>query len=107
ETDLGDISEMIEQLEQIARVLYGRIERAKSYGRTLTIKIKFEDFKQITRSKTFASEIDSYELLWDCTTEIFNKLDLSGYKVRLLGVSVSNFVSDDNSSKPLQLTFDF
>lgn len=107
ETDLGEISEMLDELEQIAKILYGRIERSKSYGRTLTIKIKFADFKQITRSKTFATEIDSYEILWDCTTEIFNKLDLSGYKVRLLGISVSNFVSDEDTPQPLQLTFDF
>ena len=107
ETDIEESEEMLEQLENIAQTLHRRIERAKSYGRTLTIKIKFSDFKQITRSKTYSIEIDSYESLWHSTNEIFNKLDLTGYKVRLLGISVSNFVTDDDSSQPLQLTFDF
>lgn len=107
ETDIEDPDEMLGQLEQIANVLFGRMQRAKLYGRTLTIKIKFSDFKQITRSKTFPFEIDTYEVLWHSTTEIFNKLDLEGYKVRLLGISVSNFISENNLSQPLQLTFDF
>ena len=107
ETDIGNIPEMIFELEQIAKILYGRIEKSKSYGRTITIKIKFDDFKQITRSKTYYQEIDGYEILWDATLEIFNKLDLRNLKVRLLGISVSNFTSDIDTSKPLQLTFDF
>jgi DNA polymerase IV len=107
ETDIENPEEMLEQLEKIAQTLIGRIERTKLFGRTLTLKIKFSDFKQITRSKTFSVEIDSYESLWHSTTEIFNKLDLSGYKIRLLGISVSNFVTEDDLSQPLQLTFDF
>ena len=56
ETDIENPEEMLEQLEKIAQTLMGRIERVKLYGRTLTIKIKFSDFKQITRSKTFPLE---------------------------------------------------
>jgi len=107
ETDIEEPKEMLDQLGKIAQTLHGRIEKAKSYGRTLTIKIKFDDFKQITRSKTYPIEIDSYESLWYSTNEIFSKLDLTGYKVRLLGISVSNFITDDDLSQPLQLTFDF
>ncbi len=107
EYDIEDPEEMLDELEKIAQTLHRRIEMAKAFGRTLTIKIKFSDFKQITRSKTYPIEIDTYEVLWDSTKEVFNKLDFSGYKVRLLGISVSNFVADEDLSQPLQLTFDF
>jgi DNA polymerase IV len=41
------------ELEQIARTLCERIERHQASGRTLTLKVKFSDYRQITRSRTF------------------------------------------------------
>jgi DNA polymerase-4 len=64
EYDIDDPDEMLDELEKIGQTLYRRIEKSKAYGRTLTIKIKFSDFKQITRSKTYPIEIDTYEVLW-------------------------------------------
>lgn len=107
EIDLETKEDMQLELKKIAVKLFERIKKAQSFGKTLTIKIKFHDFKQITRSKTFTYEIDSFEVLWSATCEIFDKLDFTNLKVRLLGISVANFNSDNDASQPLQLTFDF
>lgn len=105
--DIASREEMLEQFELIAKTLYERILRNKYYGRTVSLKIKFSDFKQITRSKTYLTTINSYELLWNAITTIFEKTDLQNSKVRLLGVSVSNAVKSREYGQALQLTFDF
>ncbi|OQY00033.1 MAG: DNA polymerase IV [Bacteroidetes bacterium 4572_117] len=107
EYDIDDTEAMKKELFVIAQKLIQRIEKSKSYGKTLTIKVKFADFKQITRSKTFNSEIKHFDLLWKNTIDIFENIDFSNQKVRLLGISVSKLFSCNNQKMPIQLTFDF
>lgn len=107
EYDIEGIDEMKQELLSIAQTLMQRIEKSKSYGKTLTLKIKFADFKQITRSKTGKFEIDDFELLWKLSSEIFDAIDFDDRKVRLLGLSVSNLHYDNIQGLPVQLTFDF
>ena len=107
EYDIEDTNEMKQELLPIAQKLMQRIEKSQFYGRTLTIKVKFADFKQITRSKTNNLGIDDFQFLWKQCLEIFDAIDFSGLKVRLLGISVSNIKSDNLQGQPLQLTFDF
>jgi len=107
ETDLSEKEDLIYELKTIANDLIERIQKSQAFGRTLTIKIKFNDFKQITRSKTFNFEMDTFELLWDSTCEIFNAIDLNNQKVRLLGISISGLNMNEKAGEPLQLTFDF
>jgi len=107
EFDLESTDEMKEELLSIAQKLIQRIDKAKSYGKTLTIKVKFDDFKQITRSKTNKSEINDFDQLWELCLEIFDMIDFSDKKVRLLGLSVSNLTTDNILGQAVQLTFDF
>ncbi len=107
ESDLYEKEDLLFELKAIANDLIERIIKAQAFGRTLTIKVKFNDFKQITRSKTFSEEIETMEQLWDGTCEIFNSVDLKDQKVRLLGLSVSGLGSIEKVGEPLQLTFDF
>jgi DNA polymerase IV len=107
EEDLSESQDLLCELELIAKILMDRIIKSKAFGKTLTIKIKFNDFKQITRSKTFPFEITSYELLWNSTCEIFNNIEFNNQKIRLLGITVSGLPVIEKSGEPLQLTFDF
>ncbi len=107
EDDLSDFNEMENELKKIAHKLMERIIKADTFGKTLTLKIKFSDFKQITRSKTFHQDIMTFEDLWKSGLELLSALDFSGKKVRLLGLSVSNLRNDESSDRAIQLTFDF
>ncbi|MNY21446.1 DNA polymerase IV [compost metagenome] len=89
--DLEDLSEMRPELERIAQIVFQRMSLYRLYGRTLTVKIKFSDFKQITRSKSFAEEITTIEMVHEVSWSLLTAAGLEGRKVRLLGVSVSNF----------------
>jgi DNA polymerase-4 len=59
-------------------------------GRTLTLKVKFADFQQITRSKTLSSPTNSTARIFRTAAELLEALELKK-PVRLIGVGVSNF----------------
>ena len=106
--DLTTRDEVLKALEKIADTLYQRVVKSNAFGKTLTIKIKFSDFQQITRSKTVDYEIKYRQDIIDITEEIMQSEDLSDSKIRLLGISISNFKKEKpDNDKSLQLTFDF
>lgn len=89
--DLTELWEMNAELEKIAEVVFKRMSLYQLYGRTLTIKIKFSDFKQITRSRSYAEEINTLEMINEVSQSLLLATVLTDKKIRLLGISVSNF----------------
>ena len=59
-------------------------------GRTVTVKIKYADFRQITRQTTLAHRISSTETIYDTACAILDEVELAD-RVRLIGVGVSGF----------------
>ncbi|MFP4471924.1 MAG: DNA polymerase IV [Bacteroidales bacterium] len=103
--DLVQTGEILKQLHDIADELIRRMKKNNTYGRTLTIKIKFSDFHQITRSKSIRQAIRDRNLLLKTMHEIFGELELKGRPIRLLGLGVSNL--DRPGREGIQLTLDF
>ena len=68
-------------------------ERAQAFGRTVTVKIKFQDFRQITRSRSQASAVSDRESLHRTSLELVRSIYPPETGVRLVGVTVSNFDS--------------
>ena len=85
--------------------MFERVKRHGKYGKTLTLKIKYADFKQITRSKTVIYPINNFQKLHQLAKEIFYQVELEK-SIRLLGLTVSNF-PDDKQPENLQLTLNF
>ena len=106
EKDLQSRFEIITALYHIEKELIKRMERSGSFGKTLTLKVKFSDFKQITRSKTIPGTIHNFNLLHSTTKEIFNHLDFQGKKIRLLGLSVSQ-LEHKKKQQAVQLELNF
>ncbi|WP_017729899.1 DNA polymerase IV [Nafulsella turpanensis] len=88
--NLTEEAEMLEELSDIAAQVAGRLQRADRQGRTLTIKIKFADFVQITRSRTFGHPVSSQRTIEMLAHEILLQEKLEGKEVRLLGITISN-----------------
>ena len=61
-------------------------------GRTVTLKIKFSDFRTVTRSRTLPDPVDSTQVLFDVGRQLLRDLKLP-QKVRLIGIGISNFSS--------------
>ena len=104
--DKGDIISLIMELYHIAKEVMHRMESESHFGRTLTLKVKYSDFKIITRSKTFPTEIRDFKFLLENAKDILKKVDIADKKVRLIGLSVSNF-EDVSQNRDSQLSFDF
>lgn len=89
-TDTDQLSVLKEELERVRVTAWDRMQKQKYFGRTVTVKIKFADFRQITRSRSFTLPIDDYETLKEISESILEEIDLEGNKVRLIGLTVSN-----------------
>jgi DNA polymerase IV len=103
EKDLKTNFEIVAELYRLEKELMERIENAQTTGRTITLKIKFSDFRQITRSKTLQNYIRSFKTLHKEVTEIRKTIDLEGSRIRLMGVTISNLETDDNDDRQLYL----
>ena len=98
--DLVSLDEMNIELAKIANLVHDRLSRNKLKGRTITLKIKYHDFRQITRSKTFTSRIDDLEMIIATAKELLISTEPESVKIRLLGISLSNFYDAEVSEKP-------
>lgn len=89
-TDLGTTEEMMEQITLLADDLQRRIERADNPGRTLTLKVRYADFRIVTRSKTMDHDIRSALEMIELAAPLLADTEALERKVRLLGLGVSN-----------------
>ena len=111
--DLIDPVDMKMALDPILTTVFKRLQKAETFGKTVTLKVKFKDFSQITRSTTQTDFVDSGEQLKDLTFKLLDQIEWSEFPqgVRLLGVTCSNFEQDeaDTTAEKIgyQLTIDF
>lgn len=103
EKDLTTRFEIIAELYKVEKELMRRISDAGTTGKTVTLKIKFSDFRTITRSRTLRNYIRDFGTLHKEVTAIRKSLDLEGKKIRLLGVTVSNLETDEDEDRQLYL----
>jgi DNA polymerase-4 len=89
--DLITLEEMNRELEKIGPVVHQRLLKHQLKARTITLKIKYHDFKIITRSKSFSEPMDDLTLITDTVKELMASTEPKDVRVRLLGISVSNF----------------
>lgn len=105
--DLVNLPEMNAELDKIALVVHRRLEKYQLKGRTVTLKIKYHDFKQITRSRSFQQPVNDLQTIAATAKELLAATDWHDKRVRLLGITLSNFApskpGDDNASGQLFL----
>lgn len=97
---------MVEKLEVIAQQLEKRLKRYNVAGKTVTLKIKYSDFTQQTRSKTLPYFISDKALLLETTKELLYQERMKD-SVRLLGISLNNLNTEQKKTVAVQLKFDF
>jgi DNA polymerase-4 len=95
-SDLSDFEPMVAELQPLIDKVWRHCEDRGSRGRTVTLKVKFNDFEIITRSKTVSSKIDSRIEVETASTELLRAIFPLNKAVRLLGVSISGFYAGEN-----------
>jgi DNA polymerase-4 len=97
---------MIERLGNIADELEKRMIKTQTKGKTITIKIKYSDFTQQTRSKTKPFFMQSKKDFFPIVEELLYQEKLKN-SVRLLGISFGNLDTIKQEDFWVQLKFDF
>ncbi len=97
---------MLEQLENIANSLEKRLKKHRIAGKTVTLKIKYSDFTQQTRSKTLPYFISDKVLIMETVKELLFQERMKD-SVRLLGISLSNLNTEEKKTVVVQLKFAF
>jgi DNA polymerase-4 len=108
--DITKPSSVIIELYHVATELTERLKRNEFSGNTLTLKIKFYDFKQITRSLTQGKELHDLKDILPLAKQLLKEVDYSIRPIRLIGLTVSNPKEEQEEKhdmwKQLELEFE-
>lgn len=97
---------MLERLEKIADELERRMVKIEAKGKTITLKIKYSDFTQQTRSKTKESFMQKKSEFFPVIKELLFQEKLTN-SVRLLGISFGNLNTEIKKPLWVQLKLKF
>ena len=89
--DLASAAEMDPELDRLAQVVHRRLQTYQLAGRTITLKIKYADFRIITRSRSFPQPVSDLATIAATAKDLLLHTEPEGKPVRLLGISLSNF----------------
>ena len=88
-----------DQLQDIIDKIWSHCERSGTRGRTVTLKIKFANFRQITRSRTGQVSIATRVELEQLGNALLEPLFPVAKGIRLLGISLSSLLTEERDDK--------
>ncbi|WP_258178985.1 DNA polymerase IV [Pontibacter ummariensis] len=106
DVDLTEEQDMLERLEELAKEVSIDMARLQATAKTVTLKIKYFDFTQNTRSKTFLSEFSSADAIYTIARDLLRTPQLPHQPVRLLGITASSLLYQHDKMEGYQLTLD-
>ncbi|MBT6178620.1 MAG: DNA polymerase IV [Deltaproteobacteria bacterium] len=92
ETDINEVALLRRYLLRHAREVARRLNHKDLDGRVVTLKIKYNDFKVRTLRRTLSNSVSDTDSIYEVVCELLNQVDLSVRPLRLIGLSVSDFV---------------
>ena len=104
--DLFYTADLEREMLQIADEVWRRTEKLEVKAKTLTLKFKYADFEQHTRSITIPGYFTSKSQLIAEGKKLLHKGGGFSKGIRLLGLTVSNFKQEE-ITKPVQLVIEF
>lgn len=107
--DLFEEEDMNKELDRIAVIVAARLDKHNLKGRTVTLKIKYSNFKLITRSRSFDEPVSDADTISRTSKELLESTLPPPRGIRLLGISLSKFNDNTPSSEKAdpQLKIDF
>ena len=86
--DLRDIEAVRAEVDKLARRAAAMIERAGVYARTVTLKVRYDDFRTVTRSQTERVATRDADLIARRACALLDRTDAGRRPIRLLGVGL-------------------
>jgi DNA polymerase-4 len=87
--DLDHDDDIFREVLRLSDRTAARLRTKTMCGRTVTLKVRFSNFKTITRSQTLASEVDTGPEIYAVARSLYERLHPDRPRIRLLGVSIS------------------
>ena len=101
--DLSDAAAIEREVLGQADEVWAWCQKANAFGRTVTVKIKYADFQQATRSRSVMIPVASQSLLHEISLVLIRSVLPTEKGIRLVGVSVSNFERAKNAQLGLAI----
>ena len=101
ERDIDDPDEIRARLLALSGHVAARLRQTGYAGRTVAIKVRFADFRTITRSRTLPEATDVGTEIYQAARALYDALELGRTALRLVGVRMENLV--DAQTVPRQL----
>ena len=89
--DLTADAEIEAGVLEMAGDVWAWCEKRQAFGRTVTVKVKYADFQQITRSRSLTAVVSTRAGLLDASLALLRAVLPTERGIRLVGVTVSNF----------------
>lgn len=105
--DISRKSSVLIELYHIVLELVSRLSNSGFSGTTLTLKVKFRDFTQITRSVTCGKHFKSKDDILPVAKSLMAQVDYLSHPIRLIGLSVSNPQDEIRRKEWVEGTLDF
>ncbi len=102
-SDIEDTEILLRELLRLTEKATHRMRESNKSARTISIKVRFADFKTISRSKTVPLPISGTQEVYEIVRALFNALKLDGARLRLVGVGLDGLV--EGIDGPEQIAF--
>jgi DNA polymerase-4 len=105
--DVDDISWIHNFLRELSGKISERLQKKNAAGKTVTLKVRYDDFETITRSTSFNHYIDETTDIAETAISLLDQTKVGDQKVRLLGITISNLnLSKKGHFKQLEFPFE-
>ena len=109
--DTSDMTELVPFLQHQSEEVASELKKYHYAGKTVTVKVKYFDFRTITRSRSLKDFTADSAVIFQVARELLEHTEAGKIPVRLLGVTVSNFPEaekkDSGPDQMIQPEFDF
>ncbi len=92
--DISDADALRDTLERIITIVWDRIAEKKARGRTVTLKLKYNDFQLATRSRSLPQPVEDRKVFAETARAILEEEMPLPMPIRLMGLTLSNLEKD-------------
>jgi DNA polymerase-4 len=105
--DIDNKAELEDRLREIADEVWRRTSKREFYGRTVTLKVKYADFSEVSKRRTLSRPVEDFYTFWSISLDLLEVVEFGKQKkIRLMGLAVSN-ARETNVIEDRQLKLDF
>jgi DNA polymerase-4 len=96
--DVLSVESLLDTLAKLTNVVFASLEKQQLQGRTLTVKVKYTNFQQVTRAYTAEHFLSKDDIPKLCK-QLLAKTEAGSTPVRLVGLSISGFEHEAEKQK--------